>query len=95
MASRYLSFDIRKPLRLEFFGDEIDSIKIFDVDTQRSTEDVSQFLIFPAEDPLSGITPLELMDGSRYFFSDSIQEREELPRGYYIFFKIFHKRSWL
>lgn len=67
------------PLRLEFFGDEIDSIKSFEVDTQRSREDVSQFLIFPAEDPLSGITPLELMDNSRYFFSDSIQEREELP----------------
>jgi transcription-repair coupling factor (superfamily II helicase) len=70
------------PLRLEFFGDEIDSIKIFDIETQRSTKNVSQFLIFPAEDPedsRSGTTLLVLMDGVRYFFSDSIQERDGLP----------------
>jgi transcription-repair coupling factor (superfamily II helicase) len=67
------------PIRLEFFGDEIDSIKVFDVETQRSTEEVYQFLIFPAEDPTPGTTLLELMDGKRYFFSDSIQEREGLP----------------
>jgi transcription-repair coupling factor (superfamily II helicase) len=73
------------PLRIEFFGDEIDSIKIFDVDTQRSTEDVSQFLLFPAEDPLSGTTLLELMAGTNYIFSDSIQERDGLP-GDIIFF---------
>jgi transcription-repair coupling factor (superfamily II helicase) len=76
------------PLRLEFFGDEIDSIKIFDIDTQRSTKNVSQFLIFPAEDPensLSGTTLPELMDGVRYFFSDSIHKRDGLP-GDIIFF---------
>jgi transcription-repair coupling factor (superfamily II helicase) len=73
------------PLRIEFFGDEIDSIKIFDVDTQRSTEDVSQFLLFPAEDPLSGTTLLELMGGTNYIFSDSTQERDGLP-GDIIFF---------
>ncbi len=70
------------PLRLEFFGDEIDSIKIFDIETQRSTQNVSQFLIFPAEDPedsRSGTTLLVLMDGVRYFFSDSIKERDGLP----------------
>lgn len=67
------------PLRLEFFGDEIDSIKIFDVDTQRSAEDISEFLLFPSEDPATGATLFELMDNVRYFFSDSIQEREGLP----------------
>ena len=30
----------RMPLRLEFFGDEIESIKTFDVETQRSKEEV-------------------------------------------------------
>ncbi len=67
------------PIRLEFFGDEIDNIKIFDVDTQRTREDLSQFLIFPAADPLSGTALFELMDYARYIFSDSIQERKGLP----------------
>ena len=80
------------PIRLEFFGDEIDSIKIFDVETQRSSEELYQFLIFPAEDPLSGMTPLELMDGKRYFFSDPVQEREKLP-GDITFFSRYSIRS--
>ncbi|MEC4676498.1 MAG: transcription-repair coupling factor [Nitrospirota bacterium] len=50
------------PLRIEFFGDEIEQLKKFDVETQRSTEDIDEFLIFPAAEPdgtrrLSGIIP--------------------------------------
>jgi transcription-repair coupling factor (superfamily II helicase) len=67
------------PLRIEFFGDEIDNIKSFDIDTQRSIEDVSEFLLFPARDPLSGTTLSGLMEGVRFFFSDEIREREDLP----------------
>jgi transcription-repair coupling factor (superfamily II helicase) len=73
-----------KPLRLEFFGDEIDSIRHFDIDTQRSAEDVPEFLILPAADPTSGTTPLALMRKAKYFFSDSIQEREGLPDGIFL-----------
>ncbi|MEW6067539.1 MAG: transcription-repair coupling factor [Nitrospirota bacterium] len=69
------------PIRLEFFGDEIESMKFFDIDTQRSKEDVSNLLIFPARDPISGITPLVLMSNANYIFSDSIQERDGLPDG--------------
>ena len=36
-----------KPFRLEFFGDEVDSIRTFDVVTQRSIEEVSEFEIVP------------------------------------------------
>ena len=36
-----------KPLRLEFFGDEVDSIRTFDVLTQRSIEEVSEVEIVP------------------------------------------------
>jgi len=73
-----------RPMRLEFFGDEIDSIRHFDIDTQRSAEDVLEFLVLPAADPVSGTTPAVLMKGARYFFSDSIQDGERLPGG--IFF---------
>ena len=69
------------PLRLEFFGDEIESIKTFDVDTQRSTADIPSFSLFPAEEPSSGINLFEFMKGTKWFFSDSIQERDHLPQG--------------
>jgi transcription-repair coupling factor (superfamily II helicase) len=69
------------PLRLEFFGDEMESIKTFDVDTQRSVSDIEDFLLFPAAEPSSGISLLELMRDAQYFFSDSILERDGLPEG--------------
>ena len=67
------------PLRLEFFGDEIDSIKMFDVDTQRSSAEVSESVLFPAEDPAFGTTLFGLISGATRFLSDSIQERVGLP----------------
>lgn len=40
------------PYRLEFFGDEIDGIRVFDPESQISTENISQVLIHPASDIL-------------------------------------------
>lgn len=69
------------PIRIELFGDEIDSIKAFDIETQRSIKNISESLIFPAEEPLSDKTLLQLIGNRRCFFSDSIQERDGLPDG--------------
>ena len=41
------------PVRLEFFGDEIDSIRYFDVDTQVSTKKVDKTIINPFSEFLS------------------------------------------
>jgi transcription-repair coupling factor (superfamily II helicase) len=68
-----------EPLRIEFFGDEIESMKTFDVETQLSKEEVIECSIFPAEEPSSGKTVLDITSDVKYFFSDSIQEREGLP----------------
>ena len=38
---------LEKPVRLEFFGDQIESIRIFDVDSQRSVETVHSTEIVP------------------------------------------------
>jgi transcription-repair coupling factor (superfamily II helicase) len=67
------------PLRIEFFGDEIESIKTFDVESQLSKEEVTESSIFPAEEPSLGKAIFEIMGDVQYFFSDSIQEREGLP----------------
>ena len=63
------------PVRVEFFGDEIDSMKYFDVDTQRSMDNLSELRIYPATDPVSGTTLLKFMSGRKLFFSDSIQDK--------------------
>ncbi len=36
------------PCRVELFGDEVESIRYFDVESQRSIEEVNKFSIFPA-----------------------------------------------
>ena len=36
-----------KPIRIDFFGDEIDTIKYFSIDTQRSSEKVNEATIIP------------------------------------------------
>ena len=42
--------DAAQPLRLEFFGDEVDMIRSFDSETQRSLENMDQIEIYPASD---------------------------------------------
>jgi len=41
------SFAASHPCRIDFFGDEVDSIRIFDTDTQRSLETVKKIQIIP------------------------------------------------
>lgn len=41
-----------EPCRIEFFGDEIDGIRSFEVETQLSKENKTEFTIFPASDML-------------------------------------------
>lgn len=38
------------PVRIEFFGDEIDSIRTFDIETQRSIQSLDEITIYPARD---------------------------------------------
>ncbi|MFA5642828.1 MAG: hypothetical protein WC945_08910, partial [Bacteroidales bacterium] len=41
------SFSDNRPWRLEFFGDNVEKIKVFDIDSQRSLEEVESIEIFP------------------------------------------------
>jgi len=51
------------PIRIELWGDEVDSIRTFDVETQRSIENLSEIVIYPASE-----FPEE--DGDRVSFLD-------------------------
>ena len=56
-------FDLTEdnPVRLEFWGDEIDSIRSFDVQSQRSIQELSQVRIYPASELM--ISRRRLEDG--------------------------------
>ena len=41
------SFSYEMPFRLDFFGDEIESIRIFDIETQLSKEKLNEIIIIP------------------------------------------------
>ncbi|NTW05348.1 MAG: transcription-repair coupling factor [Peptococcaceae bacterium] len=41
---------LETPLRIEFFDDEIDSIRTFDVDSQRSIDKLTKFTVIPANE---------------------------------------------
>lgn len=44
------SIHLDTPIRVDFFDDEIDSIKLFDIDTQRSVKKISEIDIYPFYD---------------------------------------------
>ena len=44
---------LNNPIRIEFFGDEIDSIRYFDAETQKSIEIISNIDIYPATEYLT------------------------------------------
>ncbi|WP_126548981.1 hypothetical protein [Dictyobacter kobayashii] len=46
-----------RPVRVEFFGDEIESIRTFDQETQRSLNTIEQCIIGPAREALPGRGP--------------------------------------
>ncbi len=43
-------FHADQPLRISFFDEEVESIRYFDPETQRSLESIEEFTIFPAEE---------------------------------------------
>ena len=68
------------PLRIEFFGDEIESIRKFDIETQRSIEDVEEFLIFPVKEPDEVRRIDDIFPDKKYFCLYPVQEKTELPQ---------------
>ncbi len=63
------------PVRIELFGDEIDSLRRFDPVTQRSSEPLSEITVAPAREVLSRRLPVPLdLSGCR------LEVREEFER---------------
>lgn len=57
------------PVRIEFFGDEINSIRTFDPESQRSIEELDSIEIFPGEEPDSPEKEIPLKENMVSFLS--------------------------
>ena len=53
----------REPLRVEFFGDEIEQIRAFSPFTQRALHPVDDAVIFPAREAMQSAAELALLEG--------------------------------
>lgn len=70
-----------RPVRIEFFGDEVDSIREFDPDTQRSTARLSETLITPMRDERAAKDALrEWAVEARRYWSDDRFDRARRDR---------------
>lgn len=86
-------------VRIEFWGDEIDSIRYFDITTQRSIEPIKQLSIFPVEEFL--IEPNELEHvGDKILKNNpnNISDVEVIKHGNYLtkidkYFKYFFDKT--
>lgn len=70
--------DQAKPVRIEFFGDEIESIRFFDIDTQLSIKEIDDIVVPPAMEPEQGPDLLEYLPGAGLV----LNEPDDLKRHY-------------
>jgi transcription-repair coupling factor (superfamily II helicase) len=68
-----------QPLRVEFFGDEVESIRQFDVDTQRSIKEVEGMVLMPAREPRGGAGAALVTKGLQTYHSEALGE--DVPEG--------------
>jgi len=67
------------PLRIEFFGDTIDTIKTFDINTQKSIKEIQEFIVLPASEPLQGTDIFSIIGRINCFYSDSVHPPYDFP----------------
>lgn len=64
------------PVRIELFGDEIDTIRVFDVDSQRTVERIPEISLFPATEYV--FSPSELQKGRDAVLADAKKTEDAL-----------------
>lgn len=69
------------PVRVEFFGDEIEELRRFNVETQMSSGDLTDCVILPAEDPEEPGLLAETMPEKRFFCLYPEDDMRLLPHG--------------
>jgi transcription-repair coupling factor (superfamily II helicase) len=69
------------PLRAEFFGDVIETIKMFDVSTQKSIRRIEEFTVLPSMEHSDAADIFSVFKGANVFYSDSIHNSHDFPEG--------------
>ncbi|MCG2709089.1 MAG: DEAD/DEAH box helicase, partial [Thermodesulfovibrionales bacterium] len=69
------------PLRVEFFGDVIETIKMFDVSTQKSIRKIEEFTVLPATEHSEAGNIFSVFKDANCFYSDSIHHPCDFPQG--------------
>lgn len=69
-----ISLSETEGVRIELWGDEVDSIRNFDISSQRSTENLQQIEIYPANEEIGELTGniLEYLNDNYMIFIDEI-----------------------
>ncbi len=69
------------PIRIEFFGDDIESIRYFDLDSQKSIEKLKEFLILPFNETTNGNASLyDYLDNPIVIYKDYNQVKFSYER---------------
>ncbi len=71
--------DRERPLRVEFFGDEIESLRFFNIDSQLSIKEIHDIFIPPAIEPEEGPNLLEYLSGSGLIYHEQDDIKKHYP----------------
>ncbi len=74
--------DKQDPIRIEFFDDEVESIRFFDISTQLSIEEISKVTIYPASDIL--LSEEEIKKTNEVLRNEVKKYKNELLPEYYL-----------
>lgn len=66
-------------VRVEFFGEEVEEIRTFDIESQRTLGDLDECLLYPASEPSEGGGLLEATAGKNVFCLHPETEPGDLP----------------
>ncbi len=67
------------PCRIEFFGDEIEHIRIFDIESQRSKQDAEGLFLLPASEPEDMLPLQAVTEGKKFYCLYPEDEEGSLP----------------
>ena len=67
--------NMEMPIRIEFFGDDISSIRLFDVDSQKSIKEMDEVFIYPNKDDFGNeSTLIDYFDNPKINFEEESDE---------------------
>ena len=66
------------PVRIELWGDEVDSIRSFDAESQRSIQQMDEVTIYPAAELI--LTKEHIEDGILRLEAEGKKQEKDLPR---------------